>query len=142
MTPQPYNGSCHCSLITYTATLDLQTPDTSKTGKCNCSICTKTRSWEILIPPSDFHLNPESTQYLTEYRFGTKKIAHLFCKLCGCRPFGRGVWESDDWSGGFVAISLACLDGVGDEVLAGLEVVYRNGREGKFGERPAVVGHL
>lgn len=41
-----------------------------------------------------------------------------------------------------MAISLACLDGVGDEVLVGLEVVYRNGREGRWGERPGVVGHL
>lgn len=146
MPPQPYTGSCHCSLITYTAHLDLQSPNSNnnkpKTGKCNCSICTKTRAWEILIFPSDFHLNPDSTQHLTEYRFGTKKIAHLFCKVCGCRPFGKGVWESEGWAGEFVAINLACLDGVEDEVLAGLEIVFRNGREGRWGERMGVVGRL
>jgi len=178
MAPKPYPGSCHCGLVTYTVNLDLeqqQTPDpnnnpndqtkpsssssssstttttttTTKTGKCNCSICAKTRSWETLVPPSAFHLNPTSPPHLTEYRFGTQKVAHLFCKVCGCRPFGRGTWESSGsseeeggWRGEFVAVQLACLDGVEDAVLEGLEVVFRNGREGAFGERPGVVGHL
>jgi hypothetical protein len=31
---------------------------------------------------------------------------------------------------------------VSDEELSGLEVVFRDGREGRFGERPAVTGHL
>lgn len=158
MAPKPYPGSCHCGLITYTVQLDLdleetpQSPTTTtttspqttskptlKTNKCNCTICTKTRSWETLVSPSEFHLNPSSAQSLTEYRFGTRKVAHLFCKVCGCRPFGRGVWKGEE----FVAVSLACLDGVGEGVLAGLEVVYRNGREGRFGERPlGAVAHL
>lgn len=27
---------------------------------------------------------------LTEYRFNTEKIEHLFCKKCGVQAFGRG----------------------------------------------------
>jgi hypothetical protein len=66
-----------------------------------------------------------------------------FGESVGVGLFGKGIWESDEGrSGEFVAISLTCLDGVGDEVLAGLEVVFRNRKEGKFEERPAVVGHL
>jgi hypothetical protein len=46
--------------------------------------------------------------------------------------------------GEFVSVNVVCLEGVGDEVLEGLaeRVVFRDGREGRFGERPAVVGHL
>jgi hypothetical protein len=103
-------------------------------------ICTKT-------PPlgkseggiEDFSTSiPESARHLTGYRFGTKKIAHVFCRVC-VDLLARGAWEGEGWSGEFVAVNLACLDGVGDEVLAGLEIVCRNGR---WGERPGVVGHL
>lgn len=55
------------------------------------------------------------------------------------RAFGRGEWGR---LGEFVSVNVVCLEGVGDGELEGLEVVYRNGREGRFGERPAVTGYL
>lgn len=39
-------------------------------------------------------------------------------------------------------MSLACLDGVSDEELAAVEVVFRDGREGEWGREPAVTKHL
>lgn len=131
-----YTGSCHCSLIFFTCTLDLTATPTSK---CNCSICFATRAWEITLLPSSFTLSPSSEQYLTDYRFGDKKVQHLFCKVCGVRPFGRGEWRG---LGQFVSVNVVCLEGIGDEELEGLEVVFRDGRVDKWGEKPAVVGHL
>lgn len=138
MAPKPYSGSCHCGAITFTATLDLSA--LGATGKCNCSICAKTRAWETIVSPADFTLNPDSDQYLTTHTFGTKQVQHLFCKVCGVRPFGKGDWPG--WLGEFVAVSLACLDGVGDEELAACEVVFRDGREGEWGREPKVTKHL
>ena len=138
MAPKLYTGTCHCTLITYTCLLDLSSPTTSS-GKCNCSICFKTRAWEFTLSPSDFTLNPSSEQHLTDYTFGSGKVHHLFCNVCGVRAFGRGEWKH---LGQFVSVNVVCLEGVGDDILAGLEVVYRNGREDKWGERPGVVGHL
>lgn len=137
MPPKSYTGSCHCKAIRFTTTLDLTN---TLTGKCNCSICFKTRAWEFTISPSDFHLNPDSEQHLTDYTFGTKQVHHLFCKVCGVRAFGRGDWPG--WLGEFVSVSVVCLDGVGDEELAALGTVWRNGREEKWGEEPVVKTHL
>ena len=136
MAPKTYTGACHCTLVSFTCTLDLAS---TATGKCNCSICAKTRAWEFTISPADFSLSPSSEQYLTDYRFGEKAVQHLFCKVCGVRAFGRGEWKH---LGKFVSVSVACLEGISDEELAGLEVIYRNGREEKWEERPAVVGHM
>lgn len=44
--------------------------------------------------------------------------------------------------GKFVSVNVVCLEGISDEDLVGLEVIHRNGREEKWGERPKVVGHL
>lgn len=136
MAPKTYTGSCHCRLILFTCTLDLSTTPTSK---CNCSICSRTRAWEITLPPSSFSLSPSSEAHLTDYRFGDRKVSHLFCKVCGVRAFGRGEWGA---LGEFVSVNVVCLEGISDEELVGLEVIYRDGREGRFGEKPAVTGHL
>lgn len=56
------------------------------------------------------------------------------------RAFGRGDWP--EWLGEFVSVNVVCLDGIEDEELAALEVVYRNGRDEKWGERPKVVSHM
>lgn len=77
---------------------------------------------------------------LTDYTFGSKRVHHLFCKSCGVRSFGRG--DLPGWLGEFVAVSVVCLEGVSDAEMAGLEVVFRNGREDRYGEEPAVTGHL
>lgn len=138
MAPQTYTGSCHCALITFTATLDLSAPNA--TGKCNCSMCSKTRAWEVTIKPADFSLSGESEAHLRDYTFASHQVHHLFCERCGCRPFGRG--DLPGWLGEFVSVNVACLDGVGDEVLAGLGVVFRNGREDRWGEEPRVKTHL
>jgi hypothetical protein len=52
---------------------------------------------------------------LTEYRFNTQKIAHLFCKTCGVQSFGRGVSPKGE---SMAAINARCLDGVDPTTLS------------------------
>ncbi len=46
---------------------------------------------------------------LTEYRFNTHKISHLFCEDCGIQSFGRGVGPDGSE---MAAINVRCLDDV------------------------------
>lgn len=88
----------------------------------------------------------EEKDLVTDYTFPPYRAHHLFCKVCGVRAFGRvDSWPGfEDVEGGWVSVSISCLDGVSDEELEELSerVVFRNGREGKFKEGPERTGFL
>lgn len=46
---------------------------------------------------------------LTEYRFNSKSINHLFCKVCGIKSFATGVGKDGAETR---AINVRCLDDV------------------------------
>jgi hypothetical protein len=46
---------------------------------------------------------------LTEFKFNTDKISHLFCATCGVQSFGRGVAPDGRE---MIAVNARCLDGV------------------------------
>jgi hypothetical protein len=75
---------------------------------------------------------------LTEYRFGTGNIRHLFCRRCGIKPIGRG--RPPQFA--FVAINVACLDDLSPAELAALPVKYENGRENDYESSPAEARYL
>jgi hypothetical protein len=60
------------------------------------------------VPATNFKLL-SGEDMLTEYRFNKKKIAHLFCKVCGVQSFGRGM---DQKGNATVMLNVRCLDGV------------------------------
>ena len=130
-----HHGSCHCGAVKFEADLDLE----AGTGKCNCSICTKTRNWSALIKPDAFRLL-SGQEALTEYRFGSKQGAHLFCKHCGVRSFETG--HVKEIGGDYVSVKLASLDGVDPAELASAPVNFANGRDNKWWEPPAETRHL
>ena len=99
-----YSGGCHCGAVAYE--VDLQEP--IKGLECNCSICSKSGTVLAFAPASNFRLQ-KGEEDLSDYRFHTKKIQHLFCKHCGIRSFGRGT--APDGST-MVAVNLRCLDGL------------------------------
>ncbi len=79
-------GGCHCGNVRYEVTVDLTEP----VIECNCSICQSKGLLLAFVPEA--HLTIMSPQAdLTEYRFNTNRIAHLFCPRCGVEPFGRGT---------------------------------------------------
>lgn len=79
-------GRCHCGAVRYEAQLDLGKP----VVECNCSHCAiRGLLLSAVAEPDITVLSGEDN--LTEYRFNTEKIRHLFCKTCGVEPFGQGI---------------------------------------------------
>lgn len=98
-----YTGGCHCRAVRYEVTTDL-----AQTFVCNCSHCEAKGFILAFVPAADFTLL-SGEDVLTEYRFNTKKIAHLFCKVCGVQSFGRGTDPSGNAT---VMVNVRCLEGI------------------------------
>lgn len=103
-----YQGSCHCGAVSFKVDVDLAKPIT-----CNCSYCQRRGSILAFTPAQNFELE-KGQDALTEYRFNTKTIEHLFCSTCGMESFARG--EMPDGAK-MVAVNVRCLDGVNIESL-------------------------
>lgn len=135
MAEKTYHGSCHCGSVKIKAKIDLS----KGTGRCNCTYCRKVRSWSVIIKPENFELLA-GQESLSDYQFGTFSGHHLFCKNCGCRPFGRGHVE--EIGGDFVSIALACLDDVDAQELIDAPVKYFDGLNNNWFNKPAEIRHL
>lgn len=96
-------GGCHCGAVRFEVEIDLSKP----VIECNCSHCQIKGMLLSFIPADSFTLK-SGEEALTEYRFNNKKIAHLFCKMCGVQSFGKG--EGAD--GPTVAINVRALDDI------------------------------
>lgn len=134
MTLATYRGSCHCGAVRFEADLDLSQP----TYRCNCSICRRNRFWPAIATPDRFRLL-SGADALTEYRFNTRKNQHLFCKHCGVRAFGIG---HDTPIGTMYGVNVGCLEGVPEEVLARIPIVYCDGMNDRWQDAPAFCAHL
>ena len=97
-------GGCHCKKVRYEAKLDLGQPAI----ECNCSHCQIKGLLLSFIPEEGFRLL-EGESELAEYRFNTKKIAHLFCKHCGVESFACG---EDNAGNRMIAINVRALDDI------------------------------
>jgi hypothetical protein len=129
-----YEGSCHCRAIQFTCDLDLA----EGTSKCNCSICTKTRFWKAIVKPDAFRL-AKGQDDLADYQFGSERIHHHFCRICGVKTFGHAHIEG---LGEFYAISIACLDDAAPKELATAPVKYEDGRHNRWEAAPKETRHL
>jgi hypothetical protein len=103
-----HQGGCHCGKVRFHVEVDLSDPIT-----CNCSYCSKRGSILAFAPEAGFTLERGGAD-LTEYRFNTKTIAHLFCASCGMESFARG--QKPDGTR-IVAVNLRCLDEVDPDRL-------------------------
>ena len=130
-----YHGSCHCGRVRFEADIDLA----GGSGRCNCSICTKKRNWGIAIKPADFRLISGKDD-LADYRFGSGRNHHRFCKTCGIATFGDG--DIEEIGGAYVSVSLACLDDVSPEELARVPIRYMDGRNNNWWSAPQVTSYL
>ncbi|MET1027569.1 MAG: GFA family protein [Dongiaceae bacterium] len=130
-----YQGSCHCGAVRFDCDIDLD----AETSKCNCSICTKARFWKAIVKADAFRLR-HGQEDLTDYRFGSETIHHLFCRHCGVKSFARGQIEA--LGGTFYAINLACLDDASPDELTAAPIIYEDGRRDNWQSPPADIRHL
>lgn len=98
-----FEGSCHCGRVAYTVEASLD-----QTITCNCSYCQRRGSILTFAPATSFSLD-KGEDALTEYRFNTQKIQHLFCETCGIESFARGAMPDGT---PMVAVNVRCLSGV------------------------------
>ena len=77
-----HRGSCHCGAVQF----EVEAPADLRVFRCNCSICRKKQNNHFIIPKRQFTLLT-GAEYLTTYRFNTKKAEHLFCRQCGVQSF-------------------------------------------------------
>jgi len=105
---KPYTGGCHCGKVRYEVALELD-----NVVMCNCSMCSK-RNWKLAFAPADQFTLHSGAHALTEYRFNSGHIAHLFCATCGVASFGRGVGPDGKE---MISINACCLDDVDHDAL-------------------------
>jgi hypothetical protein len=129
-----YAGSCHCGAVRFEADLDLSQP----TFRCNCSICRRTRFWAAVAVPSRFRLLAGRDD-LVRYLFNTRHNEHWFCRHCGVRAFGHGT---DTPVGEMYGVNVGCLEGVTDEELDRVPVVYVDGLHDNWQNAPIHHRHM
>jgi hypothetical protein len=147
MSLKTYHGSCHCGKVRFEVQIDLSTG----TGRCNCTFCTKTRYWGKVVKPEAFRLlSGEET--LVDYTKSTplnfsngEKVPensghHLFCKVCGVRPFGVG--HIPEIGGDYVSINVACLDDIDFKEAMAAPIQYFDGRTNNWFNQPEYTAHL
>ena len=93
-------GGCHCGSVRFAVAL----PDRVEAQSCNCSMCAMVGFVHIIVPESRFEIT-EGADNLKEYRFNTGVAKHLFCAVCGVKPFYRPRSNPDGWS-----VNANCLD--------------------------------
>jgi hypothetical protein len=98
-----YQGSCHCQAVKFEVTM---APPTQAYA-CNCSICRRTGWLLAFVPGSSVRLLSGEGE-LVDYQFGKRHLHHVFCRVCGVRPFSRGRSEE----GETVAVNLRCVAGL------------------------------
>lgn len=77
-----YQGSCHCGAIRF----EVQAPEHLEVEDCNCSICRMTGFLHLIVPQAHFCLL-QGKDAITTYRFNTGVAQHMFCRICGIKPF-------------------------------------------------------
>lgn len=113
-----HKGGCHCKKVRYEVNIDLAPP----VLECNCSHCQEKGMLLSFVDAKDFMLL-SGEESLTEYRFNTEKIAHLFCSTCGVQSFGRGNKKDGSPT---VAVNVRTIDGIDLATLTRLPVDGRS----------------
>jgi hypothetical protein len=95
------SGGCHCGAVAF----EVRAPDEIEVQECNCSICSKVGFLHYIVPKSRFRLL-RGEDKLTAYMFNTRTAKHLFCSVCGVKPFYIPRSHPDGYS-----VNFRCLDG-------------------------------
>jgi len=93
-------GRCHCGAVDFT----VRAPAQVTVLDCDCSICARVGYLHLIVPRPDFFLRSGHSA-LSEYRFGSGRARHLFCRICGIKAFY--VPRSHPLA---LSVNLRCLD--------------------------------
>src|SRR5215472_13957311 len=93
-------GACHCGSVTF----EIFVPDEIELIECNCSICSKNGYLHLIVPKNGFRILTGKRK-LSTYQFNTKTAKHLFCSVCGIKPFYVPRSHPDGYS-----VNFRCLD--------------------------------
>jgi hypothetical protein len=93
-------GGCHCGRVRF----EVVAPARIEVLDCDCSICLKSGYLHLIVPNSSFKLLC-GADTLTTYEFNTKTAKHLFCSICGIKPFYVPRSHPDGYS-----VNARCLD--------------------------------
>ncbi len=94
------DGGCHCGAVRFS----VQCPDAVEVEDCNCSVCAKTGFVHLIVPQARFRIL-QGAERLTSYRFNTGVAEHLFCSVCGVKP-----WYIPRSNPDGVDVNVRCLD--------------------------------
>lgn len=97
---EKHQGQCHCGAVRF----EVETVHDVIVDDCNCSVCAKTGFLHLIVPASRFRILQGQDQ-LTIYTFNTGVAKHLFCKICGVKPFYVPRSNPDGWS-----VNFRCLN--------------------------------
>ena len=109
------SGGCHCGAVRF----EVDSPRDVTLWSCNCSICHKTGYLHLIVGAGEFRLL-QGSERLTAYRFNTRVAEHLFCSVCGIKPFYVPRSHPSGYS-----VNARCLD---DEALRGAPVLPFDGQ--------------
>jgi len=93
-------GSCHCGAVKF----EVKARDEIELLDCNCSICHMTGYRHFIVPKARFKLL-QGDDKLTTYKFNTGTATHLFCSVCGVKPFYIPRSHPDGYS-----VNFRCLN--------------------------------
>ena len=96
-----HTGSCHCGRVRF----EVVAPARMEVLDCDCSMCAKGGYLHLIVPKSRFKLLT-GTEVLTTYEFNTRTAKHMFCSICGIKPFYIPRSHPDGYS-----VNARCLDG-------------------------------
>ncbi|WP_026148007.1 GFA family protein [Robiginitomaculum antarcticum] len=94
-----HKGSCHCGAVAFT----FKAPANAPVTHCNCSVCQMTGFLHVFVDEADLTFISGET-HLAQYRFGTGRAVHMFCKTCGIKPLYRPRSHPESWS-----VNLRCV---------------------------------
>lgn len=95
-----HRGSCHCGAVA----IEVEAPDDLLVQECNCSMCQRSGFLHLIVPATRFRLL-RGQESLTTYTFNTGTARHLFCRVCGIKPFYVPRSNPDGFS-----VNVRCLD--------------------------------
>ncbi|GAA0744311.1 GFA family protein [Sphingomonas sp. ABOLD] len=105
-----FGGSCHCGAVVF----EIAAEAPKEAMSCNCSHCRR-KGFLLSFVPGDALSIVQGEAALTDYRFNQHNIAHRFCSVCGCQPFGMGKGPG---GAAMAAINLRCVPTIDPDDLA------------------------